>query len=73
VISDPDTARQISELALKIRRRLDGSVAHVLATCSPDEFTAYRKAVGKVTGELLTEILNPLYAAHPQLKRPDLR
>jgi hypothetical protein len=73
VISNPDTARKIAKLALEIGRRLDGSLAHVEATCSPEEFATYRRAVGKVKGELLLEVLTPLYTAHPDLKPPEPR
>jgi hypothetical protein len=72
VISDPDTARKIAKLALEIGRRLDRSLAHVQATCSPEEFTAYQRAVRKVKGDLLLEVLKPLCAAHPDLKPSEL-
>jgi hypothetical protein len=32
----------------------------------------YRRAVGKIMGEVLLEVLNPLYAKHPTLKPPGL-
>jgi hypothetical protein len=73
VISDPDTARKVAKLALEIGRRLDRSLAHVQATCSPEECTSYRRAVGKVKREMLLEVLSPLYALHPDLKPPELR
>jgi len=48
--------------------RLDGSIATVREQCSPEEFAAYRRAVGRIMGEMLLEVLNPLYAEHPSLK-----
>jgi hypothetical protein len=48
--------------------RLDESVALVMAKCSPSEFHAYRGAVGRVLGEMLLEIMNPLCTRHPTLK-----
>ncbi|MFZ0463267.1 MAG: hypothetical protein WBE20_09990 [Candidatus Acidiferrales bacterium] len=36
--------------------------------CSPEEFAADRRAAGRIMGEMLLEVLNPLYAEHPSLK-----
>ena len=32
--------------------RLDGSIATVRDQCSPEEFVAYRRAVGRIMGEM---------------------
>jgi hypothetical protein len=37
-----------------------------------EEFKAYRRAVGGVMGEIVLEILNPLYKAHPSLKPTEM-
>jgi hypothetical protein len=50
--------------------KLDESVALVRDECSAEELKKYRRAVGKVMGEILLEVLNPLYAKHPALKPP---
>jgi hypothetical protein len=68
VISDAATAKQVSELMLDISARLDQSVLAVQGAGSAEELAVYRRAVGGVMGEILLEILNPLYARHPQLK-----
>lgn len=34
-------------------------------SCSPEEFAAYRWAVGRIMGKMLRQVLNPLYAEHP--------
>jgi hypothetical protein len=49
---------------------LDKSVALVRDECSAEELKIYRRAVGKVLGEMLLEIMQPLYAKHPSLKPP---
>jgi hypothetical protein len=72
MIADATIAKQISEMMLEISRKLYGSVALVNATCSQEESTAYRRAVGRVLGEILLEILNPLYLKHPSLKPPEM-
>jgi hypothetical protein len=68
MVDDEKIARQISELMLDCGARLDDSVALVQSKCTPEELRVYRRAVGKVMGEILLEVLNPLYAKHPSLK-----
>jgi|HubBroStandDraft_5_1064220.scaffolds.fasta_scaffold2847277_1 hypothetical protein len=63
-------AKQISELMQDCTAQLDGSVALVRDKCSAEELHIYRRAVGKVMGEILLEVLNPLYAKHPTLRPP---
>jgi hypothetical protein len=70
MISEVTVAAQISKLMLDITQRLDESVATVQETCSPEEFTVYRTAVGRILGEVLLEVLNPLYSRHPTLRPP---
>jgi hypothetical protein len=72
VIDNEEIARQISELMLDCGARLDESVALVQNECTPEELHTYRRAVGKIMGEVLLEVLNPLYAKHPTLKPPEL-
>jgi hypothetical protein len=70
MISDAIVAGQISKLMLDITRKLDESVAAVQETCSLEEFTVYRTAVGRILGDVLLEVLNPLYSRHPTLRPP---
>jgi hypothetical protein len=70
MLGNPATARQLSELMLDMGARLDASVALVRSTSTESEFIRYRNAAGGLMGAMLLEIMNPLYAAHPQLK-PD--
>jgi hypothetical protein len=59
---------QVSELMLDISERLNQSVLAVQGAGSAEELAVYRHAVGRIMGEILLEVLNPLYARHPQLK-----
>ncbi len=70
MIEDPTVANKIAEIMQDCTARLDKSVALVQDECGPEELKIYRRAVGKVMGELLLEVLNPLYAKHPSLKPP---
>lgn len=65
MIRDARVAKEVSDLMIELSGRLDGSVRE---QCSPEEFAAYRRAVGRIMGEMLLGVLNPLYAEHPSLK-----
>lgn len=73
MIKDVDIAREISELMLDYGGKLDKSVALVREKCTSEEFQEYRRAVGKVMGEILLDVLNPLYQSHPSLKPPEMK
>jgi hypothetical protein len=68
-----EIALEISSLMLEYGAKLDSSVALVMANGSAEEAQRYRRAVGKIMGEMLIEIMNPIYAEHPDLKPPQLR
>jgi hypothetical protein len=72
MIRDARIAKEISDLMIEFSGRLDGSIATVRDQCSPEEFAAYRCAVGRIMGEMLLEVLNPLYAEHPLLKPAEM-
>jgi len=71
MISNGNTAKQISELMLDVFRQVDESVDMVKATCSPEESAAYQKAVGRVAGSIVMDVLEPLYSQNPSLKPPN--
>jgi len=72
MIRNIKVARQISDLMVDFSGRLDASILTVQEQCSPEEFQVYRRAVARVLGEMLLEIMNPLYAEHPSLRPPGL-
>lgn len=65
-------ACEIKDLMLEIGGKLDASLAVVQERCSGDEFCHYREFVGRLMGELLLEVMNPIYSSHPDLKPPEL-
>jgi hypothetical protein len=68
LIKDKSIAREISDLMIEFSDRIDRSILTVQENCSQEEFKAYRLAAAKVLGEVLLEVMNPLYADHPDLK-----
>ncbi|HEV3061412.1 MAG TPA: hypothetical protein VGY48_24400 [Vicinamibacterales bacterium] len=71
MLSNSDTAKRVSELMLDIFRRVDESVAMVRESCGGEEAAAYSKAVGKVAGAVVMDVLEPLYEKNPSLKPPN--
>lgn len=72
MIKDKDVAQKISLLMLDIGAHINESIALAKDHCSKEEFEAYRKVAGKVMGEILLEIMNPIYKAHPDLKPKEM-
>ncbi len=58
---------------LKIGTEIDKSIATVKDNCPQEEFEAYRKAAGKVMGDMLFEVMNPIYKAPPDLKPKEMK
>ena len=68
-----DVAREISTLMLETTEKLDQSVRRMRAELPPAEFGTYGRAVGTILADIIMEVLDPLYAEHPDLKPPELR
>lgn len=67
MISDPATAKQISDLMMDIFVRVDESVQMVKQECSPEEAAAYVKATANIVGAIVLDVCDPLYKKHPTL------
>lgn len=72
MITDKSTAMEISELMLRHGKELNNSVEMVKSRCSEEEFAIYQKAIGKIMGYILLDVMNPLYKSHPELKPKEL-
>ncbi|HEV8146948.1 MAG TPA: hypothetical protein VGP79_11225 [Bryobacteraceae bacterium] len=68
LIDDPAVAEKISALMLDVTARLNDSVWMVQEHQGRDGSADYRLAVGRVMGEILLAVLNPLYGQYPDLK-----
>jgi hypothetical protein len=68
MIQQESVASEISQLMLEYGAKLNESVALVRDRCSQAEFEEYRNAVGKIMGDMLLDVMNPIYAIHPNLK-----
>jgi hypothetical protein len=67
------TAKAISELMLSMGAGLNESLRMVQSNEPDLEFKQYRESVSKLLTIMLMEIMNPLYAEHPDLKPQQLK
>jgi hypothetical protein len=70
MISNDATARAINDLLIDIEHKLADSMDLVKRTSPTPQHDAYRAAIGRVVAEILTNVIEPLYAAHPELQPP---
>ena len=68
MIENKHAAIKINEKILKISEILNEIILIAEEECQHEEFLNLRNATGKVLGEILFEILNPLYKDHPDIK-----
>lgn len=68
-----EIAEEISKLMLYCGSEIDKSVVLVKNTCDSEEFEIYRKAIGKIMGTMLVDIMNPIYKQYPDIKPPQLK
>lgn len=68
MIKNKFMAVEINELMVNYSKDLNKSLLHVQKNCDLHEFETYRLAVGKILGEMLIEVMNPIYSVHPDLK-----
>lgn len=59
MIQDELLARQVSDLILEHGSRLDASVVAMQYLLSEDEFIKCRRAIGRVMGAMLLDVMNP--------------
>ncbi len=67
------TAKAVSELMMSIGAQLNESIRLVKSAEDEAEFQRYRDTVSRIMTLMLLEVMNPLYAEHPELKPPELR
>jgi len=65
-------AEKTSILALQISGKLTNQLCDIENECSEDEFKLFRNRIARVLAEILTEIMNPIYNEHPDLKPKEL-
>jgi hypothetical protein len=68
-----DAASIIMEVVTKNAAEQDSALAQIQSLCTEDEFSEYRRMIGRSMGAMFFEIMSPIVAKHPELKPPQLR
>ena len=68
-----DAAKIIMEVATRNAAEQDAALAEIQPLCTEDEFSEYRRMIGRSMGAMLFEIINPIIAKYPELKPAHLR
>ena len=72
MIKDRKVAKEISDIMIEFGKKINDSIALVQKSCTDEEFDAYRKVAGRIMGNVLIDIMNPLYGEHPDIKPKEL-
>jgi hypothetical protein len=67
-----ENAEKIGILSLQLGGWLNGRLIDALEDCPEDEVKAIKLKFGRIMADLLTEIMNPIYSEHPELKPVEL-
>lgn len=68
-----EIASELNNLMLAFSARLTESLRLVRENCTDDEYVTYRAVVAKLMGDMLLDVMNPIYAEHPDLKPEQLK
>lgn len=72
MIANKKIAAKVSEKVLEASGLLNDALIIVHDECPDDELSVLRRAIGKVLGELLFSVMNPLYQCHPDIKPKEI-
>ena len=68
-----EPAIKVNETLLDCYFKLHETIDVVREHCDEEERKAYSRAVGKVLGYLLLDVLEPIYVEHPDLRPEQLK
>jgi len=68
-----DAAKIVMEIVTRNAAEQDAVLMKIQSLCTEDEFNEYRLMIGKLIAAMLFEIINPIIAKYPELKRSELR
>lgn len=70
---DLATAKQVQRILSDANSRLNDALLVIRNDCAVEEFEAYRTKIGQIMGAVGVELLQPIYAQHPEAIPPELR
>ena len=68
-----DAAKMIMDVAIKNVAEQDAVLIEIQSLCTVDEFSEFRRMIGKSMGAMLFEIVYPIVAKYPELKPAELK
>ncbi len=71
MIENKEVAAEIEHKFRSCYQLLEDAILEVNKQCSEAEAKAFRQKVGTLFSGIVFDFLEPLYAAHPELKPPD--
>jgi hypothetical protein len=72
LFQNENTAKHVLEVFLNINGQMDDSIRFVENGSSPEEYKAFKLAVGYVMCEVFEKIIEPICERHPSLKPPEM-
>lgn len=67
-----ELSKTVSDSMISIGNTLNATLIAIQEVCPESEYLQYRDAIARILGEILLEILNPIYQEHPELKPNNL-
>jgi hypothetical protein len=68
-----EVAKSTLQTFLSINGEMDAAIVAVESRSSPEEYSAFKRAVGYVMFEVFEKIIEPICKQHPSLKPPEMR
>jgi hypothetical protein len=72
LFENPDTAKYVLDVFLKINGQMNESIEQVQNAISPEELKAFKRGVGHVMYEVFNQIVEPICKRHPSLRPPEM-
>lgn len=68
-----DIAKQIVEVLVRQGSELNDLLILIRNNCDDAEFMRYRDAIGRIMGDMLIDLMNPIFEQYPELKPAELK
>ena len=72
MFQNENTAKHVLEVFLNINGQMDDSIRSVEKESSPEEYKAFKGAVGDVMFEIFERVVVPICKQYPSLKPPEM-
>jgi len=72
LFENPEKAKYVLETFLGLNGQMHETLEIVEKGVSPEEYIAYRRAVGHLIYEVFEKIIEPICKRHPSLKPPEM-